>query len=77
EIFEYSHNPGCAVMHAGRHRHGVKGIASGHRTNLILWCRSSVFRELRKHQRNFSSWCGECLHQKKERRKQLLEARHQ
>ncbi|XP_057859115.1 2-oxoglutarate and iron-dependent oxygenase domain-containing protein CP2 isoform X2 [Cryptomeria japonica] len=73
EIFEYSHNPGYAVLHAGRHRHGVKEIASGHKTNLILWCR----RELRKHHRDFPSWCGECLRQKKERRKQLMEEKQQ
>lgn len=77
EIFEYSHVPGQAVLHAGRHRHGAKEILSGHRMNLILWCRSAVFRELKKHQRDFFSWCGECLHQKKERHQQLLDARYQ
>jgi hypothetical protein len=31
---------------------------------------SSVFRELKKYQKEFSSWCGECQREKKER--QLL-----
>jgi len=77
EFFEYTHVPGQAVLHAGRHRHGANEILSGHRMNLILWCRSAVFRELKKHQHDFYSWCGECLNQKKERRQQLIEARYQ
>lgn len=77
EISEYSHVPGQAVLHAGRHRHGAKIITSGYRVNLILWCRSSLFRELKMHQTEFSSWCGECLHQKKERQKNFLAARKQ
>lgn len=77
ELFEYSHVPGQAMLHAGRHRHGANEIISGHRMNLILWCRSAVFRELKKHQHDFYSWCGECLHQKKERRQQIFEARYQ
>jgi hypothetical protein len=67
EVLEYSHVPGHAILHAGRHRHGAKAITSGQRTNMILWCRSSEFRELKKYQRDFSSWCGECLLRKKER----------
>eukprot|EP00249_Psilotum_nudum_P010120 c22344_g1_i2 orf=239-1309(+) len=39
EVLEYSHVPGRAILHAGRHRHGAKAITSGHRINLILWCR--------------------------------------
>lgn len=77
EFFEYSHVPGQAMLHAGRHRHGANEIISGHRMNLILWCRSAVFRELKKHQHDFYSWCGECIHQKKERRQQIFEARYQ
>lgn len=70
EILDYSHVPGRAVLHRGRHRHGARATTNGHRINLILWCRSSVFRELKKYQRDFSSWCGECQREKKER--QLL-----
>eukprot|EP01018_Ginkgo_biloba_P029452 Gb_08149 [translate_table: standard] len=77
EILEYSHVPGQAVLHAGRHRHGAKAITSGHRTNMILWCRSAVFRELKRHQTDFSSWCGECFHQKKEQQRQFLAAKKQ
>ncbi len=42
EVLEYSHVPGHAILHAGRHRHGAKAITSGQRTNLILWCRRWV-----------------------------------
>ncbi|KAH8947359.1 hypothetical protein BDL97_11G036700 [Sphagnum fallax] len=77
EVLEYSHVPGHAILHAGRHRHGAKAITSGQRTNMILWCRSSEFRELKKYQRDFSSWCGECLLRKKERSRCLSSAKRQ
>ncbi|XP_059433419.1 2-oxoglutarate and iron-dependent oxygenase domain-containing protein CP2-like isoform X4 [Corylus avellana] len=70
EILDYSHVPGRAVLHRGRHRHGARATTSGRRVNLLLWCRSSVFRELKKYQKEFSSWCGECQREKNER--QLL-----
>ncbi|XP_074590082.1 2-oxoglutarate and iron-dependent oxygenase domain-containing protein CP2-like isoform X1 [Curcuma longa] len=69
EIFDYSHVPGQAVLHLGRHRHGALPTTSGHRINMLLWCRSSVFREMRKFQKDFSSWCGECQREKKERQR--------
>ncbi|XP_028099130.1 uncharacterized PKHD-type hydroxylase At1g22950-like isoform X2 [Camellia sinensis] len=74
EIFDYSHVPGRAVLHRGRHRHGARATTSGHRINLLLWCRSSVFRELRKYQKDFSNWCGECQREKKERLHQSVTA---
>lgn len=69
EILDYSHVPGRAVFHRGRHRHGARPTTSGHRINLLLWCRSSVFRELKKYQKDFSGWCGECQREKKERQR--------
>ncbi|KAF8390076.1 hypothetical protein HHK36_024597 [Tetracentron sinense] len=69
EILDYSHVPGKAVLHRGRHRHGAKATTSGNRINLLLWCRSAVFRELKKYQKDFSSWCGECHREKKERQR--------
>ncbi|KAL5726592.1 2-oxoglutarate and iron-dependent oxygenase domain-containing protein cp2 [Ranunculus cassubicifolius] len=74
EILDYSHIPGQAVLHRGRHRHGARITKNGHRINLLLWCRSSVFRELKKHQKDFSGWCGECLREKKERQRQSIAA---
>ncbi|KAJ6822761.1 putative PKHD-type hydroxylase [Iris pallida] len=74
EILEYSHVPGQAVVHRGRHRHGARPTTSGHRINLLLWCRSSVFREMKKYQKDFSSWCGECQREKKERQIQSVAA---
>lgn len=72
ESFDYAHTPGRAVLHRGRHRHGARATTSGHRANLILWCRSSVFRELKKYQTDFSSWCGECLRTKRVRHQSSL-----
>ncbi|XP_009593160.1 2-oxoglutarate and iron-dependent oxygenase domain-containing protein CP2-like [Nicotiana tomentosiformis] len=74
EIFDYSHVTGRAVLHRGRHRHGARATTSGQRINLLLWCRSSVFRELRKYQKDFSSWCAECQREKKERQRLSIAA---
>ncbi|XP_059305166.1 2-oxoglutarate and iron-dependent oxygenase domain-containing protein CP2-like isoform X1 [Lycium ferocissimum] len=74
EIFDYAHVAGRAVLHHGRHRHGARATTSGHRINLLLWCRSSVFRELRKHQKDLCSWCTECQRKKKERQRQSVAA---
>uniref|UniRef100_A0A2P2KU33 Uncharacterized protein MANES_01G016000 n=1 Tax=Rhizophora mucronata TaxID=61149 RepID=A0A2P2KU33_RHIMU len=74
EIFDYSHFPGQAVLHRGRHRHGARATTSGHRVNLLLWCRSSVFREMKKYQKDFSGWCGECFREKKERQQLSIAA---
>ncbi|XP_078431455.1 2-oxoglutarate (2OG) and Fe(II)-dependent oxygenase superfamily protein isoform X2 [Wolffia australiana] len=70
ELVEYAHVPGQAVLHRGRHRHGALATTSGHRINLLLWCKSSVFREMKKYQKECSSWCGECQREKKERLRQ-------
>lgn len=74
EILDYSHVPGRAVLHRGRHRHGARATTSGNRINLLLWCRSSVFRELRKYQKDCSGWCAECQRGKKERQHQSVAA---
>eukprot|EP00897_Mesotaenium_endlicherianum_P003705 jgi/Mesen1/3362/ME000191S02499 len=71
EVLEYAQVAGQAVLHAGRHRHGAKPITGGQRVNLILWCRSSEFREMTKYQREFPAWCGECVAKKRERRRLL------
>nr|XP_025676306.1 uncharacterized PKHD-type hydroxylase At1g22950 isoform X2 [Arachis hypogaea] len=77
EIFDYSHVPGQAILHSGRHRHGAKATVSGKRMNLILWCRSSTFREMIKYQRAFAGWCGECRRKKKERERLSIAATKQ
>ncbi|XP_020216648.1 uncharacterized PKHD-type hydroxylase At1g22950 isoform X2 [Cajanus cajan] len=74
EIFDYCHVPGRAVLHRGRHRHGARATTSGHRVNLLLWCRSSVFREMKRYQKDFSGWCGECNREKKERQRTTIAA---
>ncbi|KAK1388381.1 putative PKHD-type hydroxylase [Heracleum sosnowskyi] len=60
ETFDYSQVPGRAVMHRGRHRHGALSTTSGHRVNMLLWCKSSIFREMSKEDQNSPSWCGVC-----------------
>uniref|UniRef100_A0A1J3IG80 Putative PKHD-type hydroxylase n=1 Tax=Noccaea caerulescens TaxID=107243 RepID=A0A1J3IG80_NOCCA len=77
EIYDYSHVPGQAVLHRGRHRHGARATTEGHRVNLILWCRSSSFREMKNYQKDFSGWCGECRRVKLERQKSSIEATKQ
>ncbi|KAG9147829.1 hypothetical protein Leryth_003429 [Lithospermum erythrorhizon] len=72
ESKDYPHVPGRAVLHRGRHRHGARATTGGHRLNLLVWCRSSVFRELRKYQKDFSSWCAECDREKKERQHKAI-----
>lgn len=46
----YNHTVGMALIHAGRHIHGVNKLITGERSNLILWCRSSHYRSLLKQQ---------------------------
>ncbi|KAK1387067.1 Fe2OG dioxygenase domain-containing protein [Heracleum sosnowskyi] len=58
EIFDYSQVPGRAVLHRGLHRHGALSTTSGHRVNMLLWCKSSIFREMSKEEQNSPSWCG-------------------
>eukprot|EP00045_Choanoeca_perplexa_P004066 m.35289 g.35289 ORF g.35289 m.35289 type:complete len:509 (+) comp12378_c0_seq1:183-1709(+) len=41
----YQHQRGRAVVHAGMHRHGADELVSGRRENLIIWCRSSGYRQ--------------------------------
>lgn len=74
EIFDYSHVPGCAVLHHGRHRHGARATFAGHRFNLLLWCRSSFYREMQKFKRDFSGWCVQCNQEKKDKKDRMLSA---
>jgi len=48
----YIHKKGKAIIHAGRHRHGAAEITAGERYNLIVWLRSSTFRQ--EDERNYS-----------------------
>ena len=53
EIFEYENVPGMAMIHPGRHKHLAKDIESGDRQNIILWYRSSKWREANKQENSF------------------------
>lgn len=52
---EYSHRLGRAVMHAGLHRHGAECLTSGKRYNIIMWCRSSRFRQSARYEGRWHS----------------------
>jgi hypothetical protein len=41
----FEHELGRAVIHAWLHTHGADALETGERHNLIIWCRSSGFRE--------------------------------
>mmetsp|Transcript_71270 Transcript_71270/g.200643 ORF Transcript_71270/g.200643 Transcript_71270/m.200643 type:complete len:138 (+) Transcript_71270:1413-1826(+) len=47
---KYAHQIGRCVMHLGRQRHGADDISDGCRVNLIMWNRSSAFRQRRAKQ---------------------------
>ena len=55
EKFFYSHQPGIAILHAGKHRHGAVAIEKGTRRNVILWCSSSTLEEVS----GCPDWCPE------------------
>eukprot|EP00928_Gymnodinium_smaydae_P003905 TRINITY_DN11380_c0_g1_i2.p1 TRINITY_DN11380_c0_g1~~TRINITY_DN11380_c0_g1_i2.p1 ORF type:complete len:441 (-),score=53.09 TRINITY_DN11380_c0_g1_i2:206-1405(-) len=38
-VYRHSHVPGTAILHFGKHIHGVLPLEEGERINLILWCR--------------------------------------
>lgn len=43
-ITEYNHRKCYGVLHRGQHMHGADTLESGHRSNFIMWCRSSRIR---------------------------------
>ncbi|MEL6343394.1 MAG: hypothetical protein AAFV53_09680, partial [Myxococcota bacterium] len=43
--YRYAHQPGVALLHAGKHRHGAMELKRGERLNLILWCQSDRYRQ--------------------------------
>jgi len=46
EVFEWVHQPGIAILHAGKNRHRVRPIRSGRRINLIVWGQEESERAL-------------------------------
>ena len=55
ESYELVHRVGHAALHAGAHRHGVRMLIEGRRTNLIAWFRSSGVRLDRE---GCEPWCA-------------------
>lgn len=58
ESYEYRHEPGVAVLHAGRHRHRVETLRSGARRNLILWCRDAAQSAVTTNALACQPWCA-------------------
>ncbi len=46
------------MVHRGRQRHGADAITSGHRRNLIVWCRNAAFRS-NPHMQTGAVWRAE------------------
>nr|XP_009769037.1 PREDICTED: uncharacterized PKHD-type hydroxylase At1g22950-like [Nicotiana sylvestris] len=69
-----SHVVGRAILHCGRHRRGARATTSGQRINMLLLCRSSVFRDLSKYRTDLSGWCVMCKSEKEEKRRQAISA---
>lgn len=62
EVFEIVHEPGVAVLHAGRHRHRVEPLRRGSRRNLIVWCRDTSRRAApgtEARSAGCAPWCGD------------------
>ncbi|XP_010461698.1 PREDICTED: uncharacterized PKHD-type hydroxylase At1g22950-like [Camelina sativa] len=77
-IFRYSHIPGQAILHRGRHCHGANTTRTTcYRANMILCCNSSLFREMETYQKDFSDWCGQCAHETKVKESQIIAARRE
>jgi hypothetical protein len=55
EVFQYAHQPGAVLIHAGTHRHEALPVTSGFRRNLIIWCTSGCYRERTGH--TCPTWC--------------------
>ncbi|CAN8321071.1 unnamed protein product [Cochlearia groenlandica] len=75
ETFDYCHVPGQAVLHCGCHRYGSRATTSGDHVNMILLCRSSVFRETKAYRGEYLNRCGQCIQERKEKRSQTVAAR--
>jgi hypothetical protein len=61
ERFAWPHEPGVAVLHAGKNRHGVRPILGGVRRNLIVWMRDGGGVERWESDwthRRCPAWCG-------------------
>ena len=58
EHIEVEQIPGTCIVHAGLHRHGVLPILDGYRRSMIVWTKSSSFRDGFDHS-ECRDWCAE------------------
>ncbi|KAL1214078.1 2-oxoglutarate and iron-dependent oxygenase domain-containing protein CP2 [Cardamine amara subsp. amara] len=66
EMFECPHIAGQVMLHRGRHRNGSRATTMGYRANMILWCRSSFYREQQNYDKGYFDWCGQCVKEDKD-----------
>ncbi|XP_076917397.1 2-oxoglutarate and iron-dependent oxygenase domain-containing protein CP2-like [Bidens hawaiensis] len=74
KIIEVNNSVGCARLYRGCHRHGARATTSGRRVNLVMWCRSSIFREAKKYDKEFKDYCDECQAEKTAKRHEMMVA---
>jgi hypothetical protein len=52
-VHTYSHVKGRCVLHSGKRRHGALNVVKGERASLIMWTKSSQFRESEAYERRW------------------------
>ena len=55
-MHKYTHRLGRAVVHKGSHRHGADELENGERISLIMWSRSSSYRQSVKYLTSHIGW---------------------
>lgn len=55
-MHKYTHRLGRAVVHKGSHRHGADELEDGERISLIMWSRSSSYRQSAKYLTSHIGW---------------------
>ncbi|XP_076925758.1 2-oxoglutarate and iron-dependent oxygenase domain-containing protein ICU11-like [Bidens hawaiensis] len=74
KITEVNNLAGCSTLYRGCHRHGARATTSGRRVNLVMWCRSSLFRETKIYDKVFKDYCDECQAEKSAKRHEMMVA---
>ncbi|KAI7739246.1 hypothetical protein M8C21_004443, partial [Ambrosia artemisiifolia] len=75
KFVRHSPIPGQAIIHRGCQRNGAKPTKFGNRYNLLMWCKSSVYRELQKHEKGYKDFCEECQRQRSAKRLEWVAAK--
>mmetsp|Transcript_35486 Transcript_35486/g.73024 ORF Transcript_35486/g.73024 Transcript_35486/m.73024 type:complete len:453 (+) Transcript_35486:155-1513(+) len=54
-VHTYSHSKGRCILHAGKRRHGALAVTRGERASLIMWTKSSSFRQTAAYQQRWGA----------------------